>query len=607
MATISLSMGARQKVQVSMTPAKTLAQALSEFCAKFDLDPSEYSLVHNKKTLDLSLSWRLSGISANATLEVKKAATSSKAGDEGAQIQVAVTLESARHIMSFPSTVSIWHILKAVETEKGVALLTSSSSKKLKHGEILTFYNQPVVNFMSTELSTNTDLRRTTLSGLGVKSGSAVLRVRFKPTERAAKEFLAEDAELEEAEAAEAKLAEQRLQDAKLASQVRQQEESARRAEEDAQRKVAEEIQEQERREQMKAREAREVEQFESDLAAATRASLSASASSVSSSSPPIRAATTHSQAANPSSQMDVDRQPPSQPPRKKFEVIVEPPGPPMDPQLLKTLMEGGMIDSDHSRLHEALRMQQDAVEKANRIPTEPCARDVKVYAPSSTPFDPSSLTIPDDFYEVHAEDVARSKPSGPRVGEEQMKTKAMRDKERLQKLSRFKKCIIRFRFPDRIELQANFYPQEGLAHLEAFVRDNLVNPELKFYLFTSPPTTNVHASQNLRDQGFLPAALVHVALSPGAQATSPFLKPEVISLIQEKTFVPIVHEYKHASSMTIISDSKSSSAPQALSSATSSSMDVDDDDTNGKPKSSAPKKDKKKVPSWFTAGLKKK
>jgi len=80
MSSITLTNGARQKLQVSMTPAKTLAHALSEFCSKFDLDPAEHSLVHNKKPLDLSLAFRLSGISSNANLEVKKAATPSKTG-----------------------------------------------------------------------------------------------------------------------------------------------------------------------------------------------------------------------------------------------------------------------------------------------------------------------------------------------------------------------------------------------------------------------------------------------------------------------------------------------------------------------------------------------
>jgi hypothetical protein len=88
MASVTLSMGLRQKVQVSMTPAKTLAQALAEFCVKFDLDASEHALTHNKKAVDLALSWRLSGISANATLEVKKAATSSKVGTDPMEFDV---------------------------------------------------------------------------------------------------------------------------------------------------------------------------------------------------------------------------------------------------------------------------------------------------------------------------------------------------------------------------------------------------------------------------------------------------------------------------------------------------------------------------------------
>lgn len=88
MPNITLAAGLTQKLQVSMTPAKTLAQALSEFCAKFDLDACEYTLSHNKKELDLSLSWRLSGISANATLDVRKSATSSKAGTSNHSIVV---------------------------------------------------------------------------------------------------------------------------------------------------------------------------------------------------------------------------------------------------------------------------------------------------------------------------------------------------------------------------------------------------------------------------------------------------------------------------------------------------------------------------------------
>lgn len=80
MSSVTLQLNMRQKAAIPMTPAKTLAQALNEFCAKFDLDATEYNLFHNKKQLDHALAWRLSGISANATLEVKRAPSTSAGG-----------------------------------------------------------------------------------------------------------------------------------------------------------------------------------------------------------------------------------------------------------------------------------------------------------------------------------------------------------------------------------------------------------------------------------------------------------------------------------------------------------------------------------------------
>lgn len=80
MASVTLQLSLRQKAAIPMTPSKTLAQALNEFCAKFDLDPTEFNLLHNKKQLDLALAWRLSGISANATLEVKRSPNANKGG-----------------------------------------------------------------------------------------------------------------------------------------------------------------------------------------------------------------------------------------------------------------------------------------------------------------------------------------------------------------------------------------------------------------------------------------------------------------------------------------------------------------------------------------------
>lgn len=522
--------------------------------------------------------------------------------------------------MSFPNNVSIWSILKAVEAEKKIALTTASVEVKPKKGEKVKYYNQPIVNFMSTDLATNTDLRKSTLATLGVKSGSAVLRVRFKQTEVEYNEFLALDLVLAETEADESKETEQRIADAKVAAKLRYDEEVARKTGEEKSRKETENRQIAEQRAAAAAREAeeREAQKFAEDMEAATQDSLKTSAprteasiSSATSSSAPQSAATiqksTHTSSSSENA-MQVDAAPATEQPapRKKFEVVVEPPGPPG--LLDQYLAEGGIVDSEYSRLHELLRNAQgDVVEKANRIPSEPCERDIRVFAPSNKPFDASSLELPDDFFNMTPEELAKERQSANKQkSANDLKTKEMRERERLSKLSRFKKCFVRFRFPDRVELQAAFYPQEGLAQLSEIVTSQLVDPNLKFHLFTTPPTTNVHATKNLRDQGFLPATLVHVGLAPGSKGTSPFLKPEAMALIQEKAFAPVVREFKSAADVQIVA-AEPVPAPEPVSSAsTSSSMDVDEE-SSYKSTTEGKGTTEKKTPKWFTAGLRKK
>lgn len=175
------------------------------------------------------------------------------------------------------------------------------------------------------------------------------------------------------------------------------------------------------------------------------------------------------------------------------------------------------------------------------------------------------------------------------------MRTKAVRERERVQKLSKFKKCYIRVRFPDRLELQGTFYPQEGTSHISQFVRDALVQPDLPFYLYTTPPMTRLSESENIRDQGFLPASMVHFGLPLGVTAQSPLIKPEYLKDIQEK--LPPSMTITSAASVTFSHSSSSSPAPVASSSAV--------------PKPNAPNSSSGveggKVPKWFQAGMKKK
>jgi hypothetical protein len=74
---------------------------------------------------------------------------------------------------------------------------------------------------------------------------------------------------------------------------------------------------------------------------------------------------------------------------------------------------------------------------------------------------------LPDDFFAVTKEDLERDMRARneKRRQEEQdkshLKTREMREMERLQRLGKWKKTMIRVRFPDRVELQVNFLPNE--------------------------------------------------------------------------------------------------------------------------------------------------
>ncbi len=61
-----------KSVNISVTPSTPLAQVLSEFCTKNSLNPDDWTLSSKNKELDLSLTFRLSGLVSNAKLELKR-------------------------------------------------------------------------------------------------------------------------------------------------------------------------------------------------------------------------------------------------------------------------------------------------------------------------------------------------------------------------------------------------------------------------------------------------------------------------------------------------------------------------------------------------------
>ncbi|KUF77350.1 Tether containing UBX domain for GLUT4 [Phytophthora nicotianae] len=98
-----------QSKRVKVTPGTTMFQVLAEAREQFGLsDSSQYQLLHRSKPIDLSIPFRLTGISNNASVEMKEL----EGADEVQQVRVCVQLRDGKRVQaSFGSDESIERIL----------------------------------------------------------------------------------------------------------------------------------------------------------------------------------------------------------------------------------------------------------------------------------------------------------------------------------------------------------------------------------------------------------------------------------------------------------------------------------------------------------------
>ncbi|KAF0980801.1 hypothetical protein FDP41_013284 [Naegleria fowleri] len=173
---IIAGLGMRSIIKIE-GPNTSLQTILKDFCEKNKISPENYGLMHNKKNLDLSLSFRLSGVSNNATIEIVKKASSS-------QVKAAATLglqlpDGQRLKAVFPIDISLWIALKRWEKKEENINLTQVEDEKTKK------YCIPSLTYMNQQFKTLEELKNTKLSDLGLRdNSSALLRLSFLPTDK---------------------------------------------------------------------------------------------------------------------------------------------------------------------------------------------------------------------------------------------------------------------------------------------------------------------------------------------------------------------------------------------------------------------------------------
>ena len=204
-----------RRTKVKVTPGTYLVDVLVEACRKLNLASDKYELKyvpqtipitdcvqpptnchrHKQKLVDLSGPYRTSGLGPGAKLELVQKSKSA------AVLSIALDVNGQRYTKKLPSDLSLWKVLRQFEsTEKGLDITSRGKPVGANSGQL--YHDAPVVNILGREYSALEDLQKT-LSQCGINSGSIVLRVTFKLSERTLFEALQIIAQyLDEVEAA---------------------------------------------------------------------------------------------------------------------------------------------------------------------------------------------------------------------------------------------------------------------------------------------------------------------------------------------------------------------------------------------------------------------
>ncbi|KAJ1960690.1 hypothetical protein GGI12_003668 [Dipsacomyces acuminosporus] len=151
-----------------------------------------------------------------------------------------------------------------------------------------------------------------------------------------------------------------------------------------------------------------------------------------------------------------------------------------------------------------------------------------------------SRFAMPDSFYELGAAEL-KALVAAQRTRQEAergFRLRSEREEEERRRIAQFKlnhpKTVIRFRFPDLVQVQATFLTLDHVSELYSFIKGVLSDSSVLQALAIQPPAQDLKDSlrKTLYDAKLSPAAVVHVRLS-SKMRTMGLLKKEVQALLE--------------------------------------------------------------------------
>lgn len=159
--------------------------------------------------------------------------------------------------------------------------------------------------------------------------------------------------------------------------------------------------------------------------------------------------------------------------------------------------------------------------------------RNIQVLLPSQV----RRTNLPDDFFRISPEEIKREQQRRTQALEEAqiLKTKAMREKEELRVINRYKFTLIRVRFPNGVFLQGTFNVYEKLSQVYEFVQSCLMHEASEFVLISSTEQrfTEADFDKSLYDLKLVPTILFNFSYENESHQLTDYLKEELMLLIQ--------------------------------------------------------------------------
>ncbi|XP_076447846.1 UBX domain-containing protein 6-like [Babylonia areolata] len=198
------------------------------------------------------------------------------------------------------------------------------------------------------------------------------------------------------------------------------------------------------------------------------------------------------------------------------------------------------VLSEDYAKDSERLTNIKEVLLAAEPIRPQ-LDRALKVFHPSNKA---AKFEIPDEFYNVSPAELKKEQQRKEEAVEKlgMLRTKAMRERDELKELRKYRFTLLRVRFPDGVLLQGIFKAHEKLSAVRQFVGEQLLM-WLPFNLVTATGQRLTEDNASLAELNLAPAAVINfswdeavqadIAAQRGAHQAGPFLKPETAALIQ--------------------------------------------------------------------------